>query len=135
MTDSAPKKASIFITDDDKFLLDMYAVKFTERGYNVDTAFNGKEMIGKLEAGAKPDACLIDIVMPGMDGFELLSRLKESNFCKGVPVIILSNLGQKEDIERGISLGASGYIVKANATPTEVVNRLEEIIKANTTGQ
>lgn len=131
MTDQSPKKANVFITDDDKFLLDMYAVKFSERGYGVETAFTGKEMISKLESGVKPDACLIDIVMPEMDGFELLGRLKESNFCQGVPVIILSNLGQREDIERGISLGASGYIIKANATPTEVVNRLEEIINAN----
>jgi len=129
----AIKKLSIFITDDDKFLLDMYAVKFTERGYQVETAFNGKEMLSKLEAGFKPDACLIDIVMPGMDGFELISRLKDGGYCQNVPVIILSNLGQKEDIERGLSLGASGYIVKANATPTEVVNRLEEIMKVHQT--
>lgn len=135
MTDQSKKKAFIFITDDDKFLLDMYAVKFAERGYAVETAFNGKEMLAKLEAGVKPDACLIDIVMPGMDGFELLSHLKENNHCQNVPVIILSNLGQKEDIERGISLGASGYIVKANATPTEVVNRLEEIMTAHAAGK
>ncbi len=135
MTDQ-PAKGKIFITDDDKFLLDMYAVKFTERGYTVETAFNGKEMLERLQSGAaKPDACLIDIVMPGMDGFELLAKLKEGNLVPGAPVIILSNLGQKEDIERGLSLGASGYIVKANATPTEVVNRLEEIINQKPAGQ
>lgn len=131
MSDQSNTKGQVCIADDDKFLLDMYAVKFTERGYTVNTAFSGKEMIMLLESGIKPDVCLIDIVMPGMDGFELLGQLKERNLCQGVPVIVLSNLGQKEDIERGISLGASGYIVKANATPTEVVNRVEEIVGAN----
>ena len=123
-------KGYICITDDDKFLLDMYAVKFAERGYKVETAFNGKEMIEKLESGIKPDACLIDVVMPGMDGFELLENLKSRKLCDQAAVIILSNLGQKEDVDRGVSLGADGYIVKANATPTEVVNKVEEIIKA-----
>ncbi len=125
------KKGVVCITDDDKFLLDMYAVKFAEHGYQVFTAFNGKETIALLESGTKPDVCLVDVVMPGMDGFELLAQLKERNLCQGVPIIVLSNLGQKEDIERGIALGASGYIIKANATPTEVVNRVEEIISAH----
>lgn len=133
-TQEGKKKYNIFITDDDKFLLDMYAVKFAERGYGVQTAFNGKDMLTKLEDGIKPDACLIDIVMPGMDGFELLERLKKEGHCVDVPVIILSNLGQKEDIERGVALGASGYIVKANATPTEVVNKLEEIMSKHQAG-
>lgn len=121
-------KGLICITDDDRFLLEMYAVKFVERGYTVDTTFSGQEMLDSLAGGAKPRACLIDIVMPNMDGFELLGKIKERNLCQGIPIIILSNLGQKEDIERGLSLGATSYIVKANATPTEVVDRVEEII-------
>ena len=132
MTDQPSAKGTIYITDDDKFLLDMYAVKFTERGYKVETVFNGQEMIDKLVSGARPDACLVDIVMPGMDGFELLDQMKKRNLCQDSPIIILSNLGQKEDIERGLALGASGYIVKAHATPTEVVNKVEEIISART---
>ena len=132
MTENTQKKGRIFIADDDQFLLDMYAVKFAERGYDVETAFNGKEMLQKLEESTdnKPNACLVYIVMPGMDGFELLAQFRDRNLCQGVPIVILSNLGQKEDIERGVALGASGYIVKANATPTEVVNRVEEIIKS-----
>ena len=128
MTEGA-KKPQVCIVDDDKFLLDMYAIKFGERGYTVETAFNAAEVLQKFDQGMRPGVCLIDIIMPGMDGFELIKQLKERNLAKDTALIILSNLGQKEDIERGTALGASGYIIKANATPTEVVNKVEEILK------
>jgi CheY-like chemotaxis protein len=125
------KKYSILIVDDDKFLSEMYSIKFNERGFVVETASDGPMALSKVEAGLKPDIFLVDIVMPGMDGFELVQRLKEKNPESKQVIIILSNLGQKEDVERGLSLGASGYIVKASATPTEVVNKVLEIVGAN----
>ena len=123
------KKYSILIVDDDKFLSEMYSIKFSERGFVVEAAGDGPTALAKIDAGLKPDICLVDIVMPEMDGFELIQRLKERKI-EG-KIIVLSNLGQKEDVEKGLSLGADGYIVKASATPSEVVNKVLEIVGPN----
>ncbi|OJI09565.1 MAG: response regulator [Candidatus Vogelbacteria bacterium CG10_big_fil_rev_8_21_14_0_10_49_38] len=123
------KKYSILIVDDDKFLVDMYSLKFTESGFTVETAENGPAALTKIDAGLKPDIFLVDIVMPEMDGFELVQHIIERQGDKKPSIIILSNLGQKEDVEKGLSLGADGYIVKASATPSEVVAKVLEIVK------
>ena len=120
------KKKIIMIVDDDKFLLDMYSIKFAERDFQVETANGGPEVLRKIEDGLAPDIFLVDIVMPTMDGFELMQELAAK--FKDKVLIFLSNLGQKEDIERGLSIGADGYIVKASTTPTEVVNKVLEIV-------
>ena len=126
MENNSPK-TKILIVDDDKFLVDMYSLKFNENGYEVTTASSGADAVKKLEAGLVPDIYLVDVVMPIMDGFELVENIKEKfDGHRGV-IVILSNLGQKEDVEKGLSLGADGYIVKASATPTEVVNKVREI--------
>lgn len=125
MTD---KKKSILIVDDDKFLTDMYSIKFKENNFVVETAPNGPSALDKIEAGLNPDICLVDIVMPEMDGFELVQEIIKRPSSTKRYIIILSNLGQKEDVEKGLSLGADGYIVKASATPTEVVSKVLEII-------
>lgn len=121
------EQKKILIVDDDKFLLDMYAMKFGEHGYDIHTSFNGKEALAEIDKGFKPDICLVDIIMPGMDGFELVKEIKNRNICQDSALVILSNLGQKEDIEKGLELGVDGYIVKASATPTEVVEKVSEI--------
>jgi len=130
--EGAEKKYKIFIVDDDKFLLDMYSMKFTENRFDVEIAFGSMEALGKLEGGAMPDIILLDIVMPTMDGFELLAEIKKRKLAENAVIIILSNLGQQEDIEKGVQLGADGYIIKASSTPTEVVNKVLEISKAKT---
>ncbi len=117
----------ILIVDDDKFLLDMYALKFSEREFEVTTAENGEDALGKIEAGLRPDVYLADILMPKMDGFQLVTSIKERGLDKTAAVIILSNLGQKEDVDKGLSLGVDGYIIKASATPSEVVSQTLEI--------
>ena len=119
----------VFIVDDDEFLLDMYAVKFRESGFEVEIARGGEEALAKIQSGYVPDAILLDIVMPGLDGFEMLRMMKKENLGGGSRVIILSNLGQKEDIERGLELGAKDYIVKAHFTPTEVVKKVEALLR------
>lgn len=129
--ENVSEKKKILIVDDDKFLLDMYSIKFGESGYETTTALNGEEALKKLEEGLRPEVCLVDVVMPGMDGFELVQKIRET-YDHSCSVIILSNLGQKEDVEKGLSLGADGYIVKASATPTEVVAKVREIIGAKT---
>ncbi len=120
-------KKTILIIDDDKFLLDMYSIKFNESGFSVEMASGGPDALRKLEEGLDPDIFLVDIVMPAMDGFELMQDLAEKFKTKNKVLIFLSNLGQKEDVERGLGIGADGYIVKASTTPTEVVNKVLEI--------
>ncbi len=120
-------KHRILITDDDKFLLEMYALKFTEDGFEVDTAFSAAEALTKIEQGFEPNICLVDVIMPIMDGFQMVEELKKRNMHQKATIIILSNLGQKEDIERALALGVDGYIVKATATPSEVVSKVIDI--------
>lgn len=121
-----PKK--IFICDDDKFLLDMYTFKFKERGFEVIQSFGSVDALSKLRDGILPDLMLIDVVMPTMDGFELLSIIKSESLAPNAKIIILSNLGQPADIEKGRSLGANGYVIKASASPSEVVDRVVTVL-------
>jgi len=119
----------ILIIDDDKFLLDMYSIKFGEHGFEVTTAINGEEALEKIDGGLRPDIYLVDVLMPKIDGFELIAKLKEKGITTEAAVIILSNLGQKEDVDKGLQLGVDGYIVKASATPSEVVTKATDIAK------
>ncbi len=120
-------KKKIFIIDDDSFLLDMYALKFNQSNFIVTTALGSEPALVKFKEGFVPDIVLLDIVMPVMDGFELLEKLKEENLAQSATFIILSNRGQPSDIARGESLGAAGYIVKASSTPSEVIDKVNSI--------
>lgn len=117
----------ILIVDDDKFLLDMYSIKFAERGFEVTVADDGLAALAKVEGGFQPDIFLVDVLMPKLDGFALIGQLKEKHLADHSVIIILSNLGQEEDIKKGLDLGVGGYIVKALATPSEVVNKTLDI--------
>ena len=120
---------NILIIDDDSFLLDMYALKFSQKNFSVTTASGTLVALEKLRAGLSPEIIVVDLVMPAMDGFEFLEVVRTEGLAEGALVIILSNLGQQEDIDRGLKLGASGYIIKASATPSEVVEKVEETIE------
>ncbi|PIR44930.1 MAG: response regulator [Candidatus Vogelbacteria bacterium CG10_big_fil_rev_8_21_14_0_10_51_16] len=124
----APIKPRIYIIDDDKFLLDMYGLKFTDSGFDVTPMTDASEALVALGKETKIDAILLDIVMPGIDGFAFLEAFKKMPIATQTTVIILSNLGQKEDIEKGLKLGADGYIVKASSTPSEVVEKVKTIM-------
>jgi len=121
----------VLIVDDDAFLLDMYAIKFRESGFAVDIAKNGEEALAKSKS-ANPDVILLDIVMPKMDGFDVLRALKKDNLAPNAVIVILTNLGQKEDVERGLKLGASDYVVKAHFTPSEVVAKVKGLLVGKT---
>lgn len=118
----------ILIVDDDSFLLDMYALKFNKSNFNVATALGSDFALEQLRAGLSPDIILLDIMMPGMDGFELLNKIREENLLKNSIIIFLSNRGQPSDVAQAEALGASGYIVKASTTPGEVIEKVVSII-------
>jgi|SRR3989344_3781883 len=134
---SEPKAGTrnILIIDDDEFLLDMYSLKFREQNFNVEIAFSGNEAFEKIKNGFLPDIILLDIIMPQMDGFEFLRLAKAEGILGKTKVIILTNLGQKEDIEKGMSLGASDYIIKAYLTPSEVVKKVNAMITGGVNGK
>lgn len=120
----------VLVIDDDAFLLDMYALKFSQKNFQVSTASGTLEALEKLRGGYVPEIIVVDLVMPAMDGFEFLETVKNEGLAKDALVIILSNLGQQEDIDRGLKLGAAGYIIKASATPSEVVEKVVEAIES-----
>ncbi len=122
-------KYKILIVDDDKFLLDMYSTKFSQSGFEVISATDGTDAIGKLKNGFEPDVLITDILMPSMDGFEFVETLKKERLAKKSKIVILSNKGEKADIDRGVKLGVDGYIIKASSIPSEVVDEVDRILK------
>lgn len=121
---------SVMIIDDDAFLLDMYALKFSQKDFIVESASGTLMALEKLRGGFVPDIIVVDLVMPAMDGFEFLETIRTEKLASDALIIILSNLGQQEDIDRGLALGASGYIIKASATPSEVVDKVLSTIES-----
>jgi len=121
-------KKKILIVDDDSFLLDMYSLKFAKYNFEISTALGPEQALEKLRSGLVPDIILLDVVMPIMDGFELMEKMKEESLAPEAIRIILSNRGQPSDIARGNSLGAAGYIVKASSTPSEVIEKVNSIL-------
>jgi two-component system chemotaxis response regulator CheY len=122
------EKKRILIVDDDTFLLDMYAFKFSQNNFEVYTAMSGVQAIEKLKGGLVPDIILMDIIMPEMDGFEMLEKINGENLSPDSIKIILSNKNEQSDIDRGNKLGVQGYIVKANSTPAEVIDQVLGIL-------
>jgi DNA-binding response OmpR family regulator len=120
----------ILLIEDDKFLSDMYVTKFSKFGYEIETAYDGEEGIRKIKE-LKPDIILLDIRLPLKDGFEVLGETKKDQKTKDIPIILLTNLGQKEDIEKGLKLGAVDYLIKAQFTPQEVVDKVKKITENN----
>ena len=123
----------VFLVDDDRFLLDLYAVKFKNAGHTVGVFGGGEELIAALKKeGAKaPDAILLDLIMPGLSGFETLEIMRKNHLANGAKVIILTNQGQDSDIEKAKNLSADGYIIKASAIPSEVLAETVRTIESN----
>ena len=123
----------IYLVDDDRFLLDLYAAKFKNAGDEVTVFTSAEELLAQLrksgtDAPMPPDALLIDLIMPGIDGFTALETIKKEGLAKGTKLIILSNEGQDAEIEKARALGIDGYIVKASAIPSEVLAEVTRTI-------
>jgi len=118
----------ILLVDDDAFLRDMYALKFSECGHTVLTATSGSEALQFLEQQSDFDLMLADMIMPSMTGIDLLQYIKEYFPDISMKIIMLSNQGQEQDIEEATAAGAIGYIIKAQSIPSEVVKKVEAIM-------
>ena len=122
-----PSSLRICIIDDDPFIVDMYVLKFQEQGFTVETAGDGRMGIDKIRE-IKPHAILIDVVMPGMDGFAVFQEIQKEQLIPKPKIVFLTNFGQKEDVDRGIAMGADAYIIKAQFTPSEVVEKVKTLL-------
>lgn len=119
---------TILLIEDDPFLLSMYSTKFEIENFKVISADDGEKGL-KIAQRYDPDIILLDILMPKMNGFEVLEILKSDVKTASIPVIMLTNLNQKDEIERGLSLGADDYLIKAHFMPSEVVDKIKKVIK------
>ncbi len=121
------EKGKILIVEDDRYISKMYQLKLSLEGYEVEVAENGKDGVDKVKE-FMPNIILLDILMPELDGFEVLKIIKGDDATKDIPVLIMSNLGQEDHVEKGMKLGAVGYIVKSQYTPSKVVEKIKSII-------
>lgn len=121
-------KKKVLLVDDDKFLLNMYARKLEISGFQIETAENGLAALEKIKSGFVPDILLADVIMPGMDGIELVKKLKTENTVPSLKVVMLTNQSESPDIKVARDLGVDGYIIKATTIPSEVVSRVREIM-------
>lgn len=126
---------SILLVEDDPFLIDIYKSKFRESGFEVEVSHNGQEALEKIRAKNLskkklwPDVLVLDIVLARMDGWQVLEKIKKDDKLKEIKVVIFSNLGQKEEVEKGLALGATKYLIKAHYTPSEVVKEIKKILE------
>lgn len=119
---------TILIVEDDKFLRELISRKLTEEGFEMIEAVNGEEVFKKIKE-KRPDLILLDLILPTISGFEVLEKIKRNSEWSSIPVIILSNLGQKEEVEKGIKLGALDYLIKAHFTPVEIIEKIKNTLK------
>jgi len=124
----ATVEAKILLVEDDETLLEMYSLKLRDEGFNLLTATDGLTALD-LALKERPLVILLDIMMPKMDGFAVLVELRKDVSMKQTPIVMLSNLGQQGDIDKGKELGATDYVVKASMTPTQVVEKIKSYLK------
>ena len=122
-----PKK--IMLVEDDPFISDIYHIKLKEAGYEVSLAGNGLEAMKRLEEGEFPDLMLLDIVMPYMDGRDVLKTMRESDAWKAIPVILLTNISEKQQVEEAFKYDVKDYLIKSHFTPSEVIEKIQDVFK------
>lgn len=122
------KEISILIVEDDIFLVDLYRTKFELEGFKVYLAYDGEK--GWIMAKKhKPRVILLDLILPKMSGFEVLDKIKTDQQTKTIPVILLTNLSQQADVDKGLKMGANDYLIKAHFMPSEVVAKIKKLVK------
>jgi DNA-binding response OmpR family regulator len=121
-------KEKVLIIEDDRFLRELMVRKLKTENFEVIEAEDGAEGLKKIKE-EKPDLVLLDLILPEMDGFEVLEQKRKDEEIKNIPVIILSNLGQKEEIDRGLQLGAKDYLIKAQFSPSEIIEKVKLFLK------
>ena len=121
------RKISVLLAEDDTFLADIYKKKFEMEGMKVNVCDNGEKCLTEAQK-KKPDIIILDILLPKLDGFTALERLKKNPDTKAIPVLLLTNLGQKEDVKKGLSLGAVDYLIKAHFKPSEIVDKIRKVL-------
>lgn len=126
-TNKSHLKYKVLVVEDDKFLSDLLVNKLLKEGYNVKSSFDSIGVFEILNQD-KPDIILLDLILPGIDGFEILEKIKSDKNLAHIPVLILSNHGQAEDVERVISLGACGFLVKANFTLEQILSEVKKYL-------
>lgn len=130
--DTSPVFPKVLLIEDDTFLLGMYVTKLQLEHFETVVATDG-ELGLQLAKREVPDLILLDILLPKMDGFLVLEELKRDPATRGIPVILLTNLGQKRDLDRGVALGANDYLVKAHYMPSEVIDKIKQVIRQTRT--
>ena len=125
MTD---EKIKVMLVEDDPFIRDIYQVKFSQEGFEVIVVDNGIKALKKLEQ-IIPNIILLDIIMPYMDGLETLKNIKSNEDWKKIPIIMLTNISEKEKISESEKYGVSNYLIKSHFTPSEVVDKVKNLLK------
>jgi len=121
-------KVFVLIVEDDVFLADIYKKKFEMEGFKVGVSENGEKALVDIKKKS-PNIILLDILLPKLDGFAVLEKIKADKATSGIPVILLTNLGQKDDVEKGLEMGAEDYLIKAHFKPSEVVDKVRKVLK------
>ena len=125
-------KKRILIVEDDNFVAEVYLAKLSEMGYETALAQNGEEGLAELKK-EKVDLILLDILMPIMNGIEMLEEVKKNEEWKNIPVILLTNIGEKESIQKVREMGVKNYLIKSHFTPAEVIEKVESVFSENKT--
>lgn len=122
-----PNEIKVMLVDDDSFILNMYKVKFEHVGFDFKLASNGQEALDIAHSGYVPDVLLIDVIMPVMGGIEFLEKIRAENIYEHVPIVMLTNQSQAQDIDVARKLGVHSYIVKATTIPSEIVDEIKHM--------
>jgi len=122
------KKIKILLVEDDSMIVEMYKLRFEEEGYEVSVTDKGSEAI-EIAKRDQPDLILLDIILPEIDGFSILREIKSDGSTKKIPVLLLTNLSQETDQQKGTESGADGYFIKAQHTPADLMNEIKKILK------
>lgn len=121
-------KVKILLVEDDQMIVELYKLKLEESGFEVTVTEKGSEAL-EIAKKDQPALILLDIILPEIDGFAILQTLKSESDTKNIPVMLLTNLSQETDQQKGTQLGANGYFVKAQHTPSDILTEIKKLLK------